>query len=168
MKRVWHQSHLVLGLALGLSPLGAWVAVRGSLGIESLPALFLALAVLFWTNGFDILYACQDFQFDREAGLKSVPARFGIAKSLRIARLSHALVPALLFAAGHFAGLGWGFNLALIAVVGLLIYEHRLVSADNLDQVNRAFFSVNITIGFVVMFAIVLELFWLQAEVGLS
>jgi 4-hydroxybenzoate polyprenyltransferase len=161
IKRVWHQSHLVLGIALGLSPLGAWVAVRGTLDIDALPAVFLGLAVLFWTNGFDILYACQDQEHDRSVGLHSVPAKFGTRKAFLIARLSHLLVPVLLLAVGITGGLHWAFFLGVAAVFVLLIYEHSLVQVDDLSRINQAFFTVNVVIGFLVMVATLVDVLWL-------
>lgn len=161
MKRVWHQSHLVLGIALGLSPLGAWVAVRGTLGAESWPAVLLGLAVMFWTNGFDILYACQDQEHDRSAGLHSVPAKFGTRKAFLIARLSHFLVPIFLLGVGWIAGLHWVYFVGVVAVFVLLIYEHSLVRVDDLSRINQAFFTVNVAIGFLVMVSTMVDILWL-------
>ncbi|MCA9320797.1 MAG: putative 4-hydroxybenzoate polyprenyltransferase [Planctomycetes bacterium] len=164
VKRFWHHSHLVLGLALGLSPLGAWVAVRGRLD-DAWPAAALGLAVLLWTNGFDILYACQDEDFDRATGLHSVPQRFGRRRALTIARLSHAMVVPALAAAGWTAGSGLAFFLGVAVVAALLVHEHRLVSADDLSRVNLAFFQVNVAIGFVVLLATGLDL-WMAGGPG--
>lgn len=153
-KRFTSLSHFWLGTALTLAPVGAWVAIRGF--TEMTVPLLLGGAVAFWVAGFDILYACQDYAFDKHAGLHSIPARFGIARSLRIAAACHAvmfgLLVALLWVSPH---LGSVFTAGLVLVGGLLIYEHCLVRADDLTRVNRAFFHVNgvISLG---LFAVVL------------
>ncbi|MGA9392844.1 MAG: UbiA-like polyprenyltransferase [Candidatus Sulfotelmatobacter sp.] len=139
-KRFTRFSHLVLGFALGIAPSAAWIAVRGSLDPR---ILLLTAAVTFWVAGFDILYACQDFQFDCDAGLHSIPRHIGIGPALWIARAFHlvmllllvALLPA--FALGKLAAAG------VIAVMLLLIYEHSLVKADDLTKLNAAFFTMN-------------------------
>lgn len=150
-KRIFAWTHVVLGIALGLSPLGAWVAVRGTLDHAALPALFLTLAVTAWTTGFDILYACQDLAFDRSHGLHSVPARFGMNGAFLIARIAHALVPVALFFSGRTGALGPVFDAVTVVVLLLLIYEHRLVRADDLSRLNQAFFNVNVMIAFLVL-----------------
>ncbi|MBP3959072.1 putative 4-hydroxybenzoate polyprenyltransferase [Gemmata sp. G18] len=141
-KRFTSLAHFWLGGALMLAPVAAWVAVKGL--TEMTVPLLLGSAVAFWVAGFDILYACQDAKFDADAGLHSVPARFGVPKSLRIAALCHAVMFGLLvglyFASPH---LDWVFLAGLIAVGVLLVYEHSLVRADDLTRVNRAFFHVN-------------------------
>jgi len=141
-KRFTSLAHFWLGAALMLAPVAAWIAVKG-LTDMTVP-LLLGAAVAFWVAGFDILYACQDATFDKETGLHSVPARFGIPASLRIAAVCHAIMFALLvglyFASPH---LGSVFLAGLIAVGMLLVYEHRLVRPDDLSRVNRAFFHVN-------------------------
>lgn len=141
-KRFTSLAHFWLGTALMLAPLAAWIAVRGPADL-TVP-LILGGAVACWVAGFDILYACQDADFDRAAGLHSIPARFGVPAALRIAAVCHAVMFALLiglfFASPHLGGL----YLAGLAVIGgLLIYEHRLVRPDDLTRVNRAFFHVN-------------------------
>jgi len=138
----WTQfSHLVLGAALSIAPTGAWIAVRGEIG-SAIP-LLLSLVVLLWTAGFDVLYACQDYDFDRREGLKSIPARVGISRALWISRGLHA---------GAFAAVIWLFvttGLGPVALAGviatglLLIYQHRLVRADDLSRLNAAFFTTN-------------------------
>lgn len=138
----WTQfSHLVLGACLSIAPTGAWIAVRGEIG--SAVPLLLSLVVLLWTAGFDVLYACQDFDFDRREGLKSIPARFGIRRALWISRGLHAAA---------FLALVWLFlvtNLGPVAFAGvlatgaLLVYQHRLVRANDLGRVNAAFFTTN-------------------------
>jgi 4-hydroxybenzoate polyprenyltransferase len=151
-KRFTSLAHLWLGAALALAPVAAWIAVRG-LADMTVP-LLLGAAVAFWVTGFDILYACQDADFDRTEGLHSVPARFGVPASLRMAAACHAVMFALLvglfFASPH---LGTLFLCGLAAVGALLVYEHRLVRADDLTRVNRAFFHVNgvISVGLLVL-----------------
>ena len=139
-KRFTRWSHLVLGFALGIAPAAAWIAVRGSLDPR---ILLLTAAVTFWVAGFDVLYACQDFEFDRAAGLHSIPRYLGIRRALWVARGFHLIMLALLVA------LLWSFDLGKLAIAGvgvvatLLIYEHSLVSADDLSKLNAAFFTMN-------------------------
>lgn len=150
-KRFTALAHVWLGAALALSPIAVWIAIRGEQVLANpsdlLPAVVLGAVVLTWVTGFDIIYACQDFEFDRSRGLHSIPAKLGIARSLRLAALCHAATVALLallpFAYPHFGVLYW---LAVIVVAGLLIYEHALVRPDDLDRVNIAFFNVNAVI----------------------
>jgi 4-hydroxybenzoate polyprenyltransferase len=139
-KRITRFSHLFLGLALGIAPTAAWIAVRGSLDPR---ILVLTLAVLFWTGGFDVLYACQDFEFDRSAGLNSIPQAFGIDGAFWIARGMHVLMLlclirlGLLFSFGPVAWCGIG------VVAALLLYEHLIVSPRDLRRMNAAFFTLN-------------------------
>jgi 4-hydroxybenzoate polyprenyltransferase len=139
-KRFTRWSHLVLGLALGIAPAAAWIAVQGALDIR---ILILTAAVTLWVGGFDILYACQDYEFDRAHRLNSVPQAFGIAKALLMARLLHFQVLILL------AAVIMVFNLGLLAIVGLfavsvlLAYEHSLVRPNDLSKMNAAFFTMN-------------------------
>ncbi len=150
-KRFTSFSHLVLGFALGIAPAAAWIAIRGSLDPR---ILWLTAAVTFWTAGFSVIYACQDFEFDTDAGLFSLPRRFGVAGALRISRLLHILMLVCLLELAHSLHLG-AFSIAGIAVVAaLLIYEHRLVKADDLSRVNAAFFTMN---GYV---SVLFFLFW--------
>ena len=128
-----------------LSPVAAWIAVCDEFSI--VPAL-LGLVIFFWVGGFDIIYACQDTDFDRDSKLFSVPSRWGIKGALRIALASHLLTIAALFGLWHFAGFGTIFLIGVVAVSTLLIYEHSLVSADNLTRVNIAFFHVNTAVSF--------------------
>lgn len=132
--------HWILGAADGLAPLGAWVAVRAA--VEP-PGLLLFGAVAVWVAGFDLIYACQDYEFDRRYGLCSVPSRFGIAAALWTARTTHLVVPVLLWAAGRLAGAAYLFYLGVLAATLLLLYEHRLVSPRNLSRLNYAFLNVN-------------------------
>jgi 4-hydroxybenzoate polyprenyltransferase len=139
-KRVTRWSHLVLGFALGIAPAAAWIAVRGSLDPR---ILLLTAAVTFWVAGFDVLYACQDYEFDREAGLHSVPRYFGIVRSLWIARGFHLLMLGLLVGlvmAFRLGGTAW---LGVAAVGFLLSYEHSMLKANDLSKLNAAFFTMN-------------------------
>ena len=140
-KRWTMLSHFVLGWCLAIAPTGAWIAIRGV--IDSPVPLLLSLVVLLWTAGFDVLYACQDYDFDRQTNLRSIPARFGIARSFWIARALHAGAFAALVA------LYWTTHLGALALAGvvvtgaLLVYQHRLVRADDLTRLNAAFFTTN-------------------------
>jgi len=155
-KRFTSWAHFVLGFCLGMSPAAAWIAIRGSLDWRM---LILCAAVTLWVGGFDVLYACQDVEFDKTAGLYSIPKRFGIAGALVIARTMHVLVVCLL------AWLAWSFHLAWPAwagigvVAALLTYEHSLVKANDLSKINAAFFTVN---GYI---SLLFLLFWGAAVV---
>ena len=140
MKRVTRWSHLVLGLALGIAPAAAWIAVRGSLDPR---ILVLTAIVLLWVGGFDVLYACQDFQHDRKVGLHSVPAAFGIEGAFWIARVMHLSVAVLLFVFAHLFGLGPVALAGFGVVVLLLAYEHAIISPTDLRRMNAAFFTLN-------------------------
>jgi 4-hydroxybenzoate polyprenyltransferase len=139
-KRFTRWSHLVLGFALGIAPAAAWIAVRASLDLR---ILLLTAAVTFWVGGFDVLYACQDFDFDREAGLHSLPRYFGIRAALVIARLFHVIMLLLLVALVITFGLGKFAIAGVVAVAILLAYEHSLVSSHDLSKLNAAFFTMN-------------------------
>jgi len=139
-KRFTRWSHLVLGFAMGMAPSAAWIAVRGSLDPR---ILLLTFAVTFWGGGFDVLYACQDFEFDRQSGLHSVPRYFGIAQSLWIARIFHMLMLILLVSLVVEFGLGKLAIVGVAFVAALLAYEHSLVSANDLSKLNAAFFTMN-------------------------
>lgn len=134
-------SHLLLGWCLSIAPTGAWIAVRGAL--DSSVPLLLSLVVLLWTAGFDVLYACQDYDFDWKAGLHSIPKRFGIARSLLIARLFHVAAFAALLGLYWSTHLGVFALIGVIATAGLLVYQHRLVRTDDLSRLNAAFFTTN-------------------------
>jgi 4-hydroxybenzoate polyprenyltransferase len=139
-KRFTNWSHLFLGFALGISPAAAWIAITGGLDLRM---LILCAAVTLWVGGFDVLYACQDIDYDRSAGLYSVPKRFGVANALRIARLMHLGVVGLLtWLAASFA-LPWPAWLGIAVVAALLAYEHSLVKADDLSKLDAAFFAMN-------------------------
>jgi len=139
-KRFTRWSHLVLGFAMGIAPSAAWIAVRGSLDPR---ILLLTAAVTFWGAGFDVLYACQDYEFDREAGLHSIPRYFGISKSLWISRLFHLLMLLLLVSLVVVFGLGKLAIAGVVTVALLLAYEHSLVSPQDLSKLNAAFFTMN-------------------------
>lgn len=149
-KRFTLWCHYWLSAALMLSPIAAWIAIRGE--IAPTPAL-LSAVIFFWVGGFDILYACQDADYDRDRKLYSIPSRWGIPAALRIALVSHLITIACLFALWHFAGLGVVFLLGVLAVALLLIYEHSLVTASDLTRVNIAFFNVNsvVSLGLLLM-----------------
>jgi len=156
-KRVTAFSHFVLGFALGIAPTAAWIAIRGTLD----PAiLLLTAAVTFWTAGFDIIYSCQDVDFDNEEGLYSLPRLLGLRKALHIARLLHGLMVLCLVWLSQSLGLGL-FSLAGIAVVAvLLIYEHSLVKPYDLSRVNAAFFTVNGVVSVVFFLFWAADIFW--------
>jgi len=138
----WTQfSHLVLGACLSIAPTGAWIAVRGEIG--SAVPLLLSLVVLLWTAGFDVLYACQDYDFDRREGLRSIPARVGIGRALWIARALHAAAFLALVWLFLITQLGPVALVGVIATAALLIYQHRLVRAGDLSRLNAAFFTTN-------------------------
>ena len=150
-KRFTHWSHLFLGFALGISPAAAWIAITGGLDWRM---LILCGAVTLWVGGFDVLYACQDVEFDKNAGLYSIPKRFGIASALQIARLMHVGVVALLSWLAYGFGLPWPAWAGVVVVAVLLGYEHSLVKANDLSKLNAAFFTVN---GYISMLFL---LFW--------
>ena len=138
----WTQfSHLVLGACLSIAPTGAWIAVRGEIG--SPVPLLLSLVVLLWTAGFDVLYACQDYDFDRSEGLRSIPARVGIARALWIARALHAAAFLALVWLFLITRLGPVALIGVLATAALLVYQHRLVRAGDLSRLNAAFFTTN-------------------------
>jgi 4-hydroxybenzoate polyprenyltransferase len=149
-KRFTSFSHLLLGWALAISPTGAWIAVRGA--IDSEVPLLISLFVLMWTSGFDIMYACQDHDFDRKAGLRSIPARFGVARSLWMARLFHIQAWVVLLILYLVSGLG------IVALVGvglvalLLVYQHTIVRPNDLSRMNAAFFTTNAFVS-IILFA---------------
>jgi 4-hydroxybenzoate polyprenyltransferase len=150
-KRFTNWSHLFLGFALGISPAAAWIAITGSLDWRM---LILCAAVTLWVGGFDVLYACQDVEFDKNAGLHSIPKRFGIARALQIARAMHVCVVVLLSWLAYGFGLPWPAWAGIAVVAALLAYEHSLVKADDLSKLNAAFFTVN---GYISMLFL---LFW--------
>lgn len=158
VKRFSFLAHAALGLALALAPLGAWVAVRGNIDGSLSAILALALAVCCWVGGFDLIYACQDAEFDRAEGLHSVPARFGVRNALRISSVLHVVTVTALALVGWSAGLGWIYGIALVGAAGLLIWEHRLVRPDDLSRVNMAFFTINGWVGVALFLGLALDM----------
>ena len=158
-KRFTALAHFWLGVALMLAPICVWLAIRGMIvladPLDVLPAVLLGLAVLFWVSGFDMIYACQDFEYDSRTKLNSIPVRLGIAGALRLAAVCHALMLVVLVAlppASSWAGVdlsfGWLYWATILAIAGLLIYQHSLVRPDDLTRVNIAFFNVNAILSF--------------------
>jgi 4-hydroxybenzoate polyprenyltransferase len=139
-KRFTAWSHFVLGFCLGMSPAAAWIAIRGSLDWRM---LILCAVVTLWVGGFDVLYACQDVEFDKTAGLYSIPKKFGIARALRMARVTHVVMVALLVLLALTFHLAWPAWVGIAVVAALLAYEHSLVKPNDLSKMNAAFFTVN-------------------------
>lgn len=156
-KRFTDWSHLILGLALGMAPVGAWIAVRGEIGV---PSLVLLAAVLCWVAGFDIIYACQDVEFDRRVGLHSLPARLGIGPALWVSRALHGLMVALLLALPRWAPLGGWYHAGVAAVALFLVYEQSLVRPHDLSRVNTAFFTMNGLVSIGLFLFTALDVFW--------
>jgi len=168
-KRFTSAAHLWLGVALSLSPLCAWVAIRGPESVlnpsDWVAPLILAASVAAWVTGFDIIYACQDAEYDSRVGLRSVPARFGVAGALRIAAGCHGVMLVLLaclpWLAGE-VGLGWLFCAALIVIAALVLRQHALVKPDDLDRVNQAFFDTNAAISVTLLVVGLIDCFWVK------
>lgn len=154
-KRVTDYTQLFLGLAMAVAPAGGWIAAGGPMSLE--PWL-LALAIGTWVAGFDILYACQDVDFDRREGLRSIPVRFGVARAITVARLLHVVTILALFGVGRAAALGPAYAVGLVAVAGLLVYEHTLVSPRDLSQVKRAF-DLNGWVGVLYLLATAIDVY---------
>lgn len=160
-KRFTVLSHFILGFTDGLAPAGAWVAVRGSLFTAAdIPAWLLTAVVTLWIGGFDLLYACQDIDFDRQYGLKAIPAVYGAEFALRLSSVCHAVMLILLAALGWLCGLGWPYWLCLPVIVGLLVWEHSLVKPDDLTKVDLAFFNINSIIAGVLFIGVLAGLIW--------
>jgi 4-hydroxybenzoate polyprenyltransferase len=155
-KRFTSWSHFVLGFCLGISPAAAWIAIRGSLDARM---LILCAAVTLWVGGFDVLYSCQDVDFDKAAGLHSIPKRFGIARALLTARAMHLVMVALLAWLAFSFHLAWPAWAGIGVVAALLAYEHSLVRPDDLSKMNAAFFTVN---GYI---SLLFLLFWGAAAI---
>jgi 4-hydroxybenzoate polyprenyltransferase len=157
-KRFTWLSHIVLGIAIAGAPLGAWIAVKGTIDIEILP---LIAAVILWLAGFDIMYALQDIDFDRQHGLYSIPKRFGITRAIILSRLFHTATFVLLIVTGLIFGLNYFYWVGLLIVLVLLVYEHSLVRANDLSKLNMAFFNMNgyisITIFVFTFFALIVK-----------
>jgi 4-hydroxybenzoate polyprenyltransferase len=155
-KRFTTWAHFVLGFCLGMSPAAAWIAIRGSLDGRM---LILCAAVTLWVGGFDVLYACQDIEFDKRAGLYSIPKKFGVAGALRIARAMHIVMIGLLVWLALSFHVGWPAWAGIAVVASLLVYEHSLVKPDDLSKIDAAFFTVN---GYI---SLLFLLFWGAAVV---
>ena len=158
-KRFTHFSHVVLGFALGIAPAAAWIAVLGSLDPR---ILWLTAAVMFWTAGFDVIYSCQDFEFDTESELFSIPRALGIGKALMVARLFHILMIFSLLMLVYQLQLGSLALAGVAAVTALLIYEHTLVKATDLSRVNAAFFTMNGVIAMVFLAFVAADI-WMRS-----
>jgi 4-hydroxybenzoate polyprenyltransferase len=150
-KRFTSLSHVVLGFALGIAPAAAWIAIRGTLDAR---ILWLTAAVTFWTAGFDIIYSCQDYEFDQREGLFSIPARLGLSGALWVARLFHVVMVVCLIALWSSFSLGILGLAGIAAIATILVYEHSLVHPNDFSRVNAAFFTMN---GYV---SVVFFLFW--------
>jgi 4-hydroxybenzoate polyprenyltransferase len=155
-KRFTSWSHLFLGLAIGISPVGAWVAVRGGVGAES---VWLCLALLLWISGFDIIYATQDEDFDRKAGLNSVVVRFGLKGALTVSRVLHGLMLAALVVIEILFGLGWSYRIAVAVTAALMAYIHFFRRSASLDDMNADFFRANVAVSLVIFAGITASVF---------
>jgi 4-hydroxybenzoate polyprenyltransferase len=159
-KRFTWASHFILGMTDGLAPLGAWAAIRGSLFTPAdLPAWILFALVTFWISGFDLIYACQDIQYDQQDKLQSIPARFGIAAALRLSTACHILTILLLAWLGILMALGWPYWIGLLIVIGVLAWEHSLVHPNDLSRVNIAFFNANSYISLTLFVSILVSMY---------
>lgn len=150
-KRFSAYSHFFLGLAIGISPVGAWIAVRGDIAWQP---ILLFLALTFWIGGFDIIYATQDFEFDRKVGLHSMVVKLGIPRALAVAKISHGVMWMILLALGWFGNLGIGYSISMVLVTGFLMYLHFFRKSASLDSLNQDFFLANIAISFCVLLGI--------------
>ena len=158
-KRFTAYSHFWLGLAIAISPVGAWVAIREEISFSS---LILGAAVIFWMVRFDILYSCMDVEFDRSSGLKSIPQKFGIENALRIAFASHGVMVLFLLGLLLFVGqLGVLYSIGVVVVAILLFYEHSLVRPDDLSRINIAFFNINGIISIGLMVFVIIDCVWI-------
>jgi 4-hydroxybenzoate polyprenyltransferase len=159
-KRFTWLSHFILGATDGLAPVGAWAAIRGSLfTTNDLPAWILLSVVILWIGGFDLIYACQDVDYDRQDGLKSIPARFGVAQALRLSAVCHTLTAFLLLGLGLLLNLGWPYWIGLVIAISLLGWEHILVKPDDLSRIDVAFFNINSYISITLFLAILGSLY---------
>jgi 4-hydroxybenzoate polyprenyltransferase len=154
-KRFTSFTQFVLGVSLAIAPIGAWLAVRGEF---ALPPLILALGVIFWVGGFDLIYSIQDYEFDRRVGLRSMVVKYGVPSSLRLAQIMHGVLLLCLIGFGLAGGLGWVYYGALLLVCGALFYEHRAAARLDLEGINRAFFQSNAFVSCVFVVAIALDL----------
>jgi 4-hydroxybenzoate polyprenyltransferase len=159
-KRFTWLSHFILGFTDGLAVMGAWAGIRGSLFTsEDLPAWLLLAIVTLWIGGFDIIYACQDVNFDRRMGLQSIPAKFGIPFALRLSSICHIITVLLLLGLGLLLGYGWLYWIGMIIIICLLIWEHLLVHPDDLTKINLAFFNINGYISITLLLSILGSIF---------
>jgi 4-hydroxybenzoate polyprenyltransferase len=157
-KRFTSHSHYILGVGLGIAPVGAWLAITGSFALEP---IILGFAVVFWVAGFDILYACHDIEFDRENDLYSLPAKYGVAPALWIARFSHLIAFGLLAWLAYLTPFQFIYTAGMIIIAGLLTYEHSLVKSDDLSALDKAFFNMNGYISIVFFVSVLGDLFLL-------
>ncbi|MBI4221702.1 MAG: UbiA family prenyltransferase [Planctomycetes bacterium] len=155
-KRFTHLSHFVLGLALALSPIGAWVGIQGTLAVTP---FLLAFAVILWTAGFDIIYACQDIEHDIKSGLYSVPKRLGVRSALILSGILHLFMVGILIALPRYTDLGIIYSIGVYIVAALLLYEHALVKPKDLSRVNTAFFTMNGLISMGLMGVTLIDIF---------
>ncbi|MGQ8872875.1 UbiA-like polyprenyltransferase [Paenibacillus sp. TSA_86.1] len=146
-KRFTWLCHVVLGMTIGLAPLGGWVAVTGTMDWT---AIVLYVTIVFWTAGFDIIYACQDLEFDQGEGLHSIPSRFGLFKSLQIAKFFHVLTAIGFLALLLMTDLSWWYGAGMLITYGILLYEHYIVSPNDMSRVQTAFFTMNSVLSLVV------------------
>jgi len=159
-KRFTWLCHLALGIADGIAPIGGWIAVNPTISVANLlPPLLLGLAVAAWVGGFDLIYSCQDLDFDRKMGLHSIPVHFGVSTTLTLSTLMHALTIILLFSVGILLHLGLIYWVGLAIATGLLIYEHRLINPNDLSKLNVAFFNMNGYIAVVVFLCTCLAIY---------
>ena len=161
VKRFSELTHLVLGLALGIAPVGAWLAVRGSFDEVWIP-LALSTAVVLWTAGFDIIYACQDYEHDQQTGLHSIPKRWGMRRALWISAAAHAAAMVGFLAFWGLAHLGWATLAAMLGTAVLLSVEHALVKPSDLARVNTAFFTINGLVSFAVLAGVAVDVLVLR------
>ena len=155
-KRFTSLSHLVLGLALGIAPIGAWVAVRAEIGT---PSIMLGLGVLAWTAGFDLIYACQDVEIDRKEGLNSIPAKLGPRRAIMISRVLHVIAVSVFVAAGVTAAMGTWYYMGIAAAAMLLLAEQWVVDPHDSSRIQMAFFTINSWVGMAVLVFAALDIF---------
>ena len=156
-KRFTSLSHIFLGFALSIAPVGSWVAIREEI---SLTALTLGAAVVFWLVGFDIIYSCQDVESDTKNHLYSIPRKFGVAGALKLAAAAHLSMVLFLLVLYTFPQLGWVYLTGVFIVAGLLAYEHSIIRPNDLSKVNIAFFNINGCIGILLMFLVITDCVW--------
>ncbi len=158
-KRFTHFTHLFLGFAISLAPVGAWIAITGSFSFKP---FLLSLVILFWIAGFDIFYSLQDMEFDREKGLYSIPVKYGIKKSLQITKLLHVLMMCFLILTIPVFNLSYFYTIGVIVTGVFLIYEHSLVKENDLSKIDKAFFSVNGWISILLLISLLLDIYFIK------